>query len=108
MSSQKSTPEEEYFARIEQEKKAALREKLESEAADKEAMELRKRHYNRCGRCGHAMRPELFKGVEIDVCPACHAVLLDPGELEQLVGEDKSGVMDSLSELFKFSRSKKD
>jgi Zn-finger nucleic acid-binding protein len=33
----------------------------------------------------------LFKGVEIEKCPACSAVLLDPGELEQLAGKDESG-----------------
>jgi len=107
MSSKKSTPEEEYFARIEQENKTALRQKLEAEAADQEAMELRKLHYNRCGRCGHEMNPQLFKGIEIDICPSCNAVLLDPGELEQLVGADKSGVMGSITELFNFSRPKK-
>jgi Zn-finger nucleic acid-binding protein len=33
----------------------------------------------------------LFKGVEIEKCPDCGAVLLDPGELEQLAGKDESG-----------------
>lgn len=102
--SNKSNPEEEYFARIEQEKKAALRTKLEAEAADQAAAELRKQHYNRCGRCGNMMTPKLFKGVEIDICPVCNAVLLDPGELEELVGQDKSGVMSTITELFNFKK----
>lgn len=105
--SQKSTPEEEYFARIEKEKKAALKEKLDAEAAAKAAEELKQLHYNRCGRCGNEMNTKIFKGVEIDVCPSCNAVLLDPGELEELVGEDQSGVVASLGELFRFSRAKK-
>ncbi len=38
------------------------------------------------------MAPKLFKGVEIDVCGDCGAVLLDPGELEQLAGEESHGL----------------
>jgi len=26
-----------------------------------------------------------YKGVEIDVCPSCHGVWLDPGELEKIL-----------------------
>ena len=36
------------------------------------------------------METKLFKGVEIEICPNCGAVLLDPGELEQLAGKDES------------------
>ena len=32
------------------------------------------------------MEPKIFQGVEIDICPSCGAVLLDPGELEELAG----------------------
>ncbi len=103
--SQKSTPEEEYFARIEAEKKAALKQKLEAEAEARAAEELKQLHYNRCGRCGNEMKSEVFKGVEIDICPVCKAVLLDPGELEELVGADQSGVIATISEFFSFSRS---
>lgn len=37
------------------------------------------------------MDTTIFKGVEIERCPSCGAVLLDPGELEELAGEDQSG-----------------
>ncbi len=104
--SQKNNPEDEYFARIDAEQKAALKAKMDAEATKKAAQELRDLHYGRCGRCGNAMKTQIFKGVEIDVCPNCNAVLLDPGELEELVGEDQSGVISTISEFFSFSKKK--
>jgi len=105
--SSKSSSEEEYFAQIEAEKKVALREKMEAAAATKALEERRALHQNRCGRCGAEMKAEIFRGVEIDVCPECGTVLLDPGELEELTGGDHSGVIGTLTELFSFSRARK-
>ena len=45
-----------------------------------------------------------FKGVEIEVCPNCGAVLLDPGELETLAGEDQAGVVEMIAGLFGFTK----
>ena len=50
------------------------------------------------------MIQKLFKGIEIDLCPSCGAVLLDPGELEELVGEDESSVVQTVAELFGFTK----
>ncbi len=89
------TSEEEYFHRQQQEQLAKLREvaAMENEAAAKEAaMEL---HFHMCGKCGQSMKTEIFKGVEIERC-SCGAVLLDPGELEQLAGQDESGFFSGL------------
>ena len=90
------TSEEEYFHRQQQEQLAKLREvaAMESEeAANQAAKEL---HFHMCGKCGHPMDTEIFKGVEIERCASCGAVLLDPGELEQLAGKDESGFFSSL------------
>ena len=101
----KSNPEEEYFKRQELQRLAAMRasqEKQDLAAALEERKEL---HYNRCGRCGDEMQPKIFQGVEIDICPSCGAVLLDPGELEELAGEDSSGVIGNIANFFSFSNS---
>lgn len=108
MSSQHGNPEDEYFARLEAEKKARIREQLEAEAAEAATEALRAQHHNRCGKCGNEMSPQIFKGVEIDICGSCGAVLLDPGELETLAGQDHSSVMETISDLFSFSRRKRD
>lgn len=94
-------PEHEYFLRLEQEKKDALRKQLEAEASTRAAEALKALHANHCGRCGGDLAPQPFKGVEIDVCGSCGAVLLDPGELEQLAGQDGAGFLTEMLSVFR-------
>lgn len=101
-------PEDEYFKRLDAEKKARIREEMELASVQTAQEELRATHANRCGKCGNEMQPELFKGVEIDVCGNCGAVLLDTGELETLAGQDQRGVFETISEVFGFSRQKRE
>jgi hypothetical protein len=96
-------PESEYFHRQEQEKLAKLKATQEAEARTAEAAERRALHHLRCGKCGDKMNTELFKGIDIEVCPTCGAVLLDPGELEKLVGNDEGFVL-TLKDFFKLSK----
>ena len=77
---------------------------LTEEEAKASAAERKALHHLKCGKCGGDMHPKLFKGVEIDICETCGAVLLDPGELEELAGEDGSGVLSSIGDLFQFTR----
>ncbi|MEE2827796.1 MAG: zf-TFIIB domain-containing protein [Myxococcota bacterium] len=100
-----ASPEEEYFARLEAEKKARLAAILEDEEAKVRAEEVKALHYLHCGKCGQEMITTHFKGVEIEVCPACGAVLLDPGELQQLAGEDRSRLLTSIAGVFGFDAS---
>ena len=83
--------EEEYFHRQDQEKLDKLRSKVGEETAASAAEAARALHHHKCGKCGVDMDTMLFKGVEIEKCPDCGAVLLDRGELEQLAGKDESG-----------------
>ena len=101
--SEKNDLEEDYFARIAREKKEQLHAKLESEAAAQALSERRALHFNKCGRCGADLHPKLFKGIEIDICGECGTVLLDPGELQALAGEEGEAV----SGLFGFFFGKK-
>lgn len=105
MSKEGIDQEEEYFHRREQEKIAKLKAQQEAEAALKEAEDLKALHYFHCGKCGNKMETRIYKGVEIEVCTKCNAVLLDPGELEQLVGEDEGFSM-ALKNFLGFSKSK--
>lgn len=98
------SPEEEYFHREDQERLRKLKERQEKERAESERKALKDLHAGHCGKCGGAMKPRLFKGVEIDLCADCGAVLLDPGELEALAGQDKGENGGWLGELFSFSR----
>ena len=100
----KSDPEEAYFKRQELQKLAAMRAEQEKEDIARALEERKELHYNRCGRCGDMMEPKIFQGVEIDLCPSCGAVLLDPGELETLAGEDNSGVISNIASFFRFTK----
>lgn len=81
--------EDDYFTRLDAEKKAALKRKLDGEASEAAEVALRELHFHRCGKCGHSMTTQPFRGIEIEICDNCQAVLLDPGELEQLAGSDE-------------------
>jgi len=96
----KNNPEEEYFARIEAEKLARLARQLDDDRAREQAAALKAAHHLHCGKCGQEMMTTVFKGVAIEVCPGCGAVLLDPGELEELAGEDQSWLFHTLAEMF--------
>lgn len=98
--------EDDYFHREDQERIRKLKEKMEAEKAAAEKAALKDLHFGHCGKCGTKMNAKVFKGVEIDVCPGCGAVLLDPGELETLVGQDKGGIADTIVEMFSFARKK--
>jgi hypothetical protein len=86
-----TTSEAEYFHKQAVEQLAKLREVAAIENAEAAAEAARELHYHMCGKCGAEMTTENFKGVEIERCGNCGAVLLDPGELETLAGEDESG-----------------
>lgn len=89
-----------YFAKLDQENKQKLAAQVQAERTAEELAERKRLHAGHCGKCGGDLVTEIFRGVEIDVCSACHSVLLDPGELEQLAGPDQSGVIAALAGLF--------
>ncbi|MEN0064159.1 MAG: zf-TFIIB domain-containing protein [Myxococcota bacterium] len=94
------TDEDEYFHKLDQEAKARLRAKLDAEMSEKEAEERKKLHFHKCGKCGTDMQTLIFRGIEIESCPNCGAVLLDPGELQTLAGEDQTATFRSFFSMF--------
>lgn len=95
--------EEEYFARIEAEKKKKLEEELKKKKELEERERLKDLHWMHCPKCGMELKEEIYKGIRIDRCTSCHGVWLDNGELEQIAGSDSSFI----SELMNFIRRKK-
>jgi len=102
------TQEDEYFHRQDKEKLARLKAEAEAEQAAAALEERRLAHWHRCGKCGADMATQVFKGVEIEVCNECGAVLLDNGELQTLAGKDASGAFSVLGDLFRFSKKQRD
>ncbi len=83
-----SDPEEEYFARVELERRRALAEErqIQIEAAEKER--LRALHNMRCPKCGMPLEEIPFGDVKVDKCLECEGIFLDKGELELLQKKD--------------------
>ena len=92
--------EDEYFHKQDQEAKAKLKAKLDAQQAEADKAARKELHYLKCGKCGSDMATTVFRGLEIEVCGACGAVLLDPGELETLAGEDHTGLFTSFFSMF--------
>lgn len=91
-----------YFKEEDQKLIQKLREKTAKEASEK----YRKEHVYHCFRCGTKSLIEIDRGdVKIDICvnDNCGAVHLDPGELEQILKDEKSIIVirKSLLSLFK-------
>lgn len=92
--------EEEYFNRLELEKK----EKAEAEKQKRESEEkkkiLKELHHMRCPKCGIELSEVDYKGIKIDKCFSCNGIWLDAGELETISKLDQS-VMVTLFDFFK-------
>ena len=77
-----------YFAERDQQKLRALREQAAEEATKK----YREEHKYHCFRCGTQSLAEIDEGrVKIDICvnENCGAIHLDPGELKEIIKDQK-------------------
>lgn len=101
MSIEKPTAqEEEYFARVEFErrrKEAEARRRGELEELGRRLMAL---GAMLCPRCGGELVPVHYRQVEIDKCSRCDGVWLDCGELER-VGEAEGGFLSGMLRVFR-------
>ena len=61
-----------------------LREKLHAQMLAERTAAERRTHYMKCPKCGGDLATVEVAGVQVDRCPDCQGVWLDPGELEQL------------------------
>ncbi len=99
--------EEEYYARLEFER----RKKLELDKQAAMEVEEKKRqqelHYMRCPKCGMQLIEIGYRGIEIDKCSECEGVWLDAGELEAVSKMEKGG-LDKLFSVFTGREAKAD
>jgi hypothetical protein len=84
----KKGSEEAFFAQKDQEALKKLRKKNKEEADKK----YREEHKHHCFRCGTPSLAEIDEGnVKIDICvnKNCGAIHLDPGELKEIIKNQK-------------------
>ncbi|GAB6097524.1 hypothetical protein JCM14469_37780 [Desulfatiferula olefinivorans] len=77
-----SAKEEEYFARIEFERKCKMAEEARANMAAAEKKKLQEMHHMCCPKCGLKLVAVDYRGIEIDKCTGCEGIWLDAGELE--------------------------
>ncbi|MDI6764539.1 MAG: zf-TFIIB domain-containing protein [Thermodesulfobacteriota bacterium] len=95
-----SEQEEEYFARIEFEKRKQMEEEKQKKLIEEEKKRLRDLHHMRCPKCGMQLIEIDYKNIKVDKCSGCDGIWLDAGELEAVSKLEKSG-MDKLFGVFK-------
>ena len=101
MSIQKPTEkEEEYFARLDLEKKKKIIEKERARLGEEEKAKLKEVHYMHCPKCGSKLVEITYKNILIDECPSCEGVWLDCGELEQVI-TNKDSFLGGMLKIFK-------
>ena len=92
--------EDEYFAKIEFDRK---KEKLAAQARQMkqdEKKKLKELHWMRCPKCGMELVEIDFEGIKVDKCSTCLGIYFDDGEVQQLVDKNKPGFLRRLSSIF--------
>ena len=95
---QPSEKEDEYFVRLELKKRLEQQARQAAAMAEDEKKRLKELHHLHCPKCGNRLEETVMDEVTVDICPACHGVWLDDGELTKMT-ESKSGVLQSLRRL---------
>ena len=96
-----SSPEKEYFTKVESEKLKKLSEEKKADLTQEEKAQLKKLHWMRCPKCGMELHEVPYRGVIVDKCLECHGMFLDDGESEKITSDEESGFFKALGSLFK-------
>ena len=87
-----SEKEEEYFARMEFEKKKKLEEEKHRKLAEEDKKRLKDLHFMKCPKCGMELIEVDYKNIRIDKCSECDGVWLDAGEWQAVSNLEKTGL----------------
>jgi hypothetical protein len=93
-----SDAEEEYFVRLEVERRRKLAE--QRQAAELTQPQERESAPLKCPRCGTPLEEIAFGDVQVDKCFGCEGIWLDKGELET-IQKKESGFVNRLLDVFR-------
>jgi uncharacterized protein len=94
-----SKNEDEYYARMEFERRKKIEDEKHRSLAESEMKRLKELHYMRCPKCGMELIEIAYKGIKIDECSACQGIWLDAGELAAVSKFEKTA-LDKLFGIF--------
>ena len=100
MAGKPSEKEEEYFVRMEFERKKKTEEEKQKNMAEGAKKKLKEFHYMKCPKCGMELIEIDYKEIRVDKCSGCEGIWLDAGELEGISKVEKK-VLDKLFDVFK-------
>jgi uncharacterized protein len=100
MSPKPSEKEDEYFARMEFERKKKVEEEKHRKLREEEKKKLRDLHFMMCPKCGMELIEMDYQGIKVDKCSECEGVWLDAGELEAVAKLEKP-VLECFFSVFK-------
>jgi uncharacterized protein len=92
--------EEEYFVRMEFERKKKIEMVHQEKLAAKEKERLKELHHMKCPKCGMNLVEIEYRSIKVDRCSACEGVWLDKGELKAVADLDKL-LLDKLYSVFR-------
>lgn len=94
-----SDKEEEYFLRLEIEKKKQAEAEKLARMNEEEKEKLKELHFMCCPKCGHKLIEISYSEILVDKCSNCDGIWLDAGEIEHVskLGESK---MEKLFRIF--------
>ena len=95
-----SRPEEEYFTRLEIERRRKIWEERQAQVQEEEKQRQRSLHFMRCPKCGMQLEEIAFGDVLVDKCFSCEGMWLDKGELDKIQAKEE-GFMGTLLSVFR-------
>ena len=95
-----SDPEEEYFARVEMERRRKVAEERQAELQEQERQQRRTLHFMKCPKCGMDLEEIPFGEVRVDKCFGCEGIWFDKGELDNLQKQE-AGFVNKLLNVFR-------
>jgi hypothetical protein len=85
-----SEKEEEYFARMEYERKKKIEEEKQQKLGRDEKDRLRELHYMKCPKCGMGLTEIDYRGIKVDRCSGCGGLWFDAEELGAVSKTEKT------------------
>ena len=85
-----TTTEDQHVREHELRRRLEVLEAEQRATAESEKLQLKELHWMHCPKCGHKLTTEIYRSVEIDLCPGCRGLWLDATELQTIMANDSA------------------
>lgn len=82
--------ETDYFIREDNASKHRLQEERRRQHKKEQDEELKALHHMKCPKCGHDLVTKRLSYIDIDQCTSCGVLVLEPGDIDRFIAEEKS------------------